>query len=316
MYSKTDTDTVGGGGIDDLVDLFKGLRKDMGDLKAETVRLKEETVQLKEETVQLKEETVQLKRSLHQEQKERKEETARLKEETVRLNSLLRQEQEKLEQAIEDERRKSEQEMEEMRKTMNAENTKLAAESRRLEIELEAVKETANDTAEWIAIGVCLSAHFLPFFLYLLYPQCPDDSEVLRRIKLRNLLDRVQARLAFYIGLTALPYTRDASGLWRGKLEGSTTPLRLASAHALLQGALAVHSQSKSNVSSTLLKFMGSAKAMEMAVELKSKLRENGDQVAHYALTKSQFSAVVKEYCQKGGKDEDGLKAFVDFLFS
>jgi hypothetical protein len=61
---------------------------------------------------------------------------------------------------------------------------------------------------------------------------------------------------------------------------------------------------------------MGSAEAMEMAVELKSKLRENGDQVAHYALTKLQFSAVVKEYCQKGGKHEDGLKVFVDFLFS
>lgn len=61
---------------------------------------------------------------------------------------------------------------------------------------------------------------------------------------------------------------------------------------------------------------MGSAEAMEMAVELKSKLRENGDQVAHYALTKSQFSVVVNEYCQQGGKHVDGLKVFVEFLFS
>ena len=71
----------------------------------------------------------------------------------------------KLEQAIEDERKKSEQVMEEMRKTMNVENTKLAAESQRLERELDAVKETANDTAEWIATGVCLPALFLFSFL-------------------------------------------------------------------------------------------------------------------------------------------------------
>ena len=45
---------------------------------------------------------------------------------------------------------------------------------------------------------------------------------------------------------------------------------------------------------------MDSTEAMEMAVELKSKLREDGDQMAH--LTKSQFSTVVSEYCQKGGK--------------
>ena len=60
---------------------------------------------------------------------------------------------------------------------------------------------------------------------------------------------------------------------------------------------------------------MNSAEAMEMAVESKSKFRENGDQVAHYALTKPQFSEVVKEHCLKGGKKRDGLEAFIDFLF-
>ena len=121
MYSKTDTVTTEDYGIDDLVDLFKGLRKDMGDQKAETARLKAETVQLKTETVQLKAETVQLNRSLRQEQEERKadsvghkEETARLnrshKEETARLNRLL---------LLEEENRKDE-------------NKSLLAETRRL----------------------------------------------------------------------------------------------------------------------------------------------------------------------------------------
>lgn len=87
-YSKTDTVTEDAD-IDDLVDLFKGLRKDMRDQKAETARLnrvlrqeQEERMRLnsshKEETVRLNEETVRLNRSLRQEQKERKEETARL----------------------------------------------------------------------------------------------------------------------------------------------------------------------------------------------------------------------------------------------
>lgn len=90
-----------------------------------------------------------------------------------------------------------------------------------------------------------------------------------------------------------------------------TTPFRVASARALLQGALGAHPSS----TCVLVKFMDSNEAMEMAVELKSKLRENGDQVAHYALTQPQFSAVVEEYCQKWGRNEDGLKVFVQFLF-
>jgi hypothetical protein len=87
----------------------------------------------------------------------------------AKLEQAIEDERKKSEQAMEDERKKSEQVMEEMRKTMNAENNKLAAESRRLEGELDAVKETANDTAEWIATGVCLPAPFLFSFLYSLY---------------------------------------------------------------------------------------------------------------------------------------------------
>ena len=136
---------------------------------------------------------------------------------------------------------------------------------------------------------------------------------MLRRIKLRNLLDRVQARLAFYIGLSTQPYTRKASGLWRQKLEGSTTTQRIASARALLEGTLPTQSES---VKSALRDLMLSAEAMEMAVELRSKLRQSGDEVAHYNLTQPQFSAVVREYCQKGGKYEDGLNAFIKFLFT
>jgi vacuolar-type H+-ATPase subunit I/STV1 len=95
-------------------------------------------------------------------EQEMKDERKKSEQEMKDERKKSEQEMEEMRKTIEDERKKSEQEMEEMRKTMNAENTKLAAESRRLESELDAVKETANDTAEWIATGVCLSAPSFP----------------------------------------------------------------------------------------------------------------------------------------------------------
>ena len=92
---------------DSLVDLFKGLRKDMADHKAETARLNEETARLnrslrqeqkerkadsashKEETAQLKEEAARLNRSLRQEQQERKVDSASHKEEAARQDTKL-----------------------------------------------------------------------------------------------------------------------------------------------------------------------------------------------------------------------------------
>ena len=72
------------------------------------------------------------------------------------------QEMEEMRKTMNVERKKSEQEMEETRKIMNVENTKLTTELRKLESELDAVRETADDAAEWIAIGVC--------FLLLSFP--------------------------------------------------------------------------------------------------------------------------------------------------
>lgn len=136
---------------------------------------------------------------------------------------------------------------------------------------------------------------------------------MLRRIKLRTLLDRVQAKLAFCICLTNQAYTRSASLLWREALEGSTTEQRLSFAKAKLETALIDISQLNK---SALSKFLQSEEAMKLAVEPKSKLREHGDQAAHYGLTKPQFSAAVDEYCQNGGDNGNGLRVLIDFLFS
>ena len=104
MYSKTDTDTAEDGDIDDLVDLFRGLQKDMGDQKAETVRLKADSASHKEEAARLKadsashkEETARLKAdsaSLIEEAARLKADSASHKEETPRLYRLLLLEEE------------------------------------------------------------------------------------------------------------------------------------------------------------------------------------------------------------------------------
>lgn len=206
----------------------------------------------------------------------------------------------RLEQALDDERKKADEERkkaDEERKQSQAKMNQLAEALKRREIEFDAMRETVDDTAEWIGIG------------------CPQDSVVLRRIKLRNLLDRVQARLAFCIGIAAQPYIQGASALWRDSLQGHDTAERLRSAKTLLEDVLRDPSTSDS-IKSGLRKFILSNEAMMMAVEQKSKLREDGDQAAHYNLTQSQFSEVVQEHCQKGGKNEGGLNTFVDFLFS
>lgn len=107
-------------------------------------------------------------------------------------------------------------------------------------------------------------------------------------------------------------YTRKASGLWREGLVGITTEERILYAKTKLKQALNDHP----NFRSSLKIFMKSKEAMELAVELKSLLRKHGDEAAHYSPSRAQLSATVEEYCQSGGERGDGLRMFVDFLFS
>ena len=72
----------------------------------------------------------------------------------------------KLELVVEDERKKAsklELVVEDERKKVS----KLEEKSRRLESELDAVKETTNDTTEWIMTGVCFPPPSCFSFTYL-----------------------------------------------------------------------------------------------------------------------------------------------------
>ena len=111
-----------------------------------------------------------MRKVVKDERKRSEEELKKSEKETQKaLKDERKKSEEELQKAINGERKKSEEEKEEIRRTMNAENAKLAAESRRLELELDGVRETANDATTWISIGVCLPAPFLSSFLYSPY---------------------------------------------------------------------------------------------------------------------------------------------------
>ena len=183
--SKTGNPAVEGGGIDDLVDLFKDLRKDMGELnlslrreqeerKADSASHKEEYARLKEESaLRLKEESARLK----EESARLKEESARrLKEESARLEALRKKDRVDAEKRHE----KQMERLEVLRKN----------DIEHLEIKIEHLKQLSNEredqwkqkyessqryieclasdidaTTDFLAVGVRLSLLFFPPFL-------------------------------------------------------------------------------------------------------------------------------------------------------
>ncbi|PPQ82939.1 hypothetical protein CVT25_009520 [Psilocybe cyanescens] len=159
--------------------------------------------------------------------------------------------------------------------------------------ELEFVKESTADTTEWITEG------------------CPSDSIAFRRIKLRNLLDRVQAKLAYYASFTDGLYTRYASLEWRTRLRGSNTSERIKLAREFLQ-----RPEARGHNNPALVNFLASKDAMRLAVQQNSILRMQADQVVHSNLPRKQISEAVQDHVADGGTDEVGLNVFVEFLFA
>ena len=168
--SKTGNPAVEGGGIDDLVNLFKDLRKDMGELNLSLRREQEErkadSASHKEEYARLKEESAL----------RLKEESARLKEESARLEALRKKDRVDAEKRHE----KQMERLEVLRKN----------DIEHLEIKIEHLKQLSNEredqwkqkyessqryieclasdidaTTDFLAVGVRLSLLFFPPFL-------------------------------------------------------------------------------------------------------------------------------------------------------
>lgn len=161
--SKTGNPAVEGGGIDDLVNLFKDLRKDMGELN---LSLRREQEERKADSASHKEESARLK----------EESARRLKEESARLEALRKKDRVDAEKRHE----KQMERLEVLRKN----------DIEHLEIKIEHLKQLSNEredqwkqkyessqryieclasdidaTTDFLAVGVRLSLLFFPPFL-------------------------------------------------------------------------------------------------------------------------------------------------------
>jgi hypothetical protein len=215
-----------------------------------------------------------------------KEMTSRLEKEAEKSNRLEKEMIEKtsrlehVEREVEVERKKTsklEREMEaEQKKTSQLEKDIIVERKKRgvLEVDVDDLKQSTSDIADWIVAG-CIPK---------------NGGEPLRRIQIRNLLDRVQAKLAWLIGATGDRYSRIGSALWRESLEGATLSERVSSARTLLRAALQDIGDVTAKVA--LAAFMSCDEAMQLAVEAKSQFRIRGDQIAHHDLTKHQFISI------------------------
>jgi hypothetical protein len=111
------------------------------------------------------------------------------------------------------------------------------------------------------------------------------NGEALRRIQIRIFLDRVEAKLAWFI--TTLDFITGSS-VWRSRLKGLTPSERLASVQTALQKAS--QNPCRNNYEkAALIELISSFEAMQIIVEAKYDIRHRGDEVAHHSLSKSQF---------------------------
>ncbi|KAF8062288.1 hypothetical protein FPV67DRAFT_1507888 [Lyophyllum atratum] len=108
-----------------------------------------------------------------------------------------------------------------------------------------------------------------------------EDTQALDRIKLRNLLDKAQAKLAFETDLIKDEKTTSASYRWRLR--------NLA-----------------------ICKLLASEPALRLVVEKNSKIRGYGDQAAHGFVSAKAYRVAVDRYSD--GDTKEGLKVLITLV--
>lgn len=128
-----------------------------------------------------------------------------------------------------------------------------------------------------------------------------QDTTLLDRIKLRNLLNIAQEKLALAAGLTEMPI--GASLIWRDQL-GYTQDFatRLTTAYELLN-------QEHVQLDERTQRFLDSPEGMRLVTEKASEVRERGDKVAHQAPpSRPIYAGAIGRF------NSEGMKAIGDFV--
>jgi hypothetical protein len=166
MYSKTGAPAVEGGGIDDLVNLFRGLRNDMGELNRSLRREQEER---KADNASHKEESARLEalRKKETERLELKLETAELlrKKDTERLEALRKKETERLEALRQKDIKDLEIKIEHLKQNAIEREDQWKQKHKSTQLYIECLASDIDATTDFLAVGVRLSLLFFPPFL-------------------------------------------------------------------------------------------------------------------------------------------------------
>lgn len=128
-----------------------------------------------------------------------------------------------------------------------------------------------------------------------------QDTALLDRIKLRNLLNIAQEKLARAAKLTNTPI--GASLVWRDRLGCKQDfAARLATAHELLN-------QEYDQLDERTRQFCDSSEGMRLACEKASEIRERGDDVAHQKPPSRQiYAGAINRF------NSQGMRAIGDFV--
>ncbi|KAF5371975.1 hypothetical protein D9615_008049 [Tricholomella constricta] len=130
------------------------------------------------------------------------------------------------------------------------------------------------------------------------------DTKALDIIRLRNLLDRVQALLAINAGL-ALPDARDASLRWREALARAETESREELAEKMLLNSNGIDDATR--------RLLQCSAAIKLVTESNSKIRTGGNVVANGPVDRDVYVKTI-ERCAK--EQRKGLQALLEFLCS
>ena len=132
------------------------------------------------------------------------------------------------------------------------------------------------------------------------------------KIRLRNIIDQAQAKLAYEARLVSDQATLGASLRWREKLPNGNIPKRLKAANKNVHDA--------GLASGALLDLLNSVEGMALVSENNSRVRHLGDSIAHERITESSRGPYSNSISRLGDGCGDveamgrGLHDLLDFI--
>ncbi|KAF8065214.1 hypothetical protein FPV67DRAFT_1696229 [Lyophyllum atratum] len=192
------------------------------------------------------------------------------------------------------ERQEAKRQWEQQRQEMKRQWEQQRQEMKRQQEAWEAEKKELKDRIGVLEVGTVDMVEWLVH----------EDTQALDRIKLRNLLDKAQAKLAFETDLIKDEKTTSASYQWRLWLnQWEDDQKRFDNAKSALDALTR---------NLAICKLLASEPALRLVVEKNSKIRGYGDQAAHGFVSAKAYQVAVDRYSDVDTKE--GLKVLITLV--